>query len=92
MASVNAIEPLFLDPLDELGIGVNLDVYINEQMMQNKQMKIFLKDQEKRTNEIIQSQSSIPSTSTSTTGHIHSPPSEKGGTACRARVFQAQEQ
>ena len=48
MASANAIEPFFLDPLDELGVGVDLDVYINEQMMQNKQMKKFLKDQEKR--------------------------------------------
>ena len=83
MASVNAIEPLFLDPLDELGVGVNLDVYINEQMMQNKQMKKFLKDQEKRTNEIIQSQPSMPSTGT--IGHTHSSSSEKGGSSMSSK-------
>ena len=82
-ASANAIEPFFLDPLDELGVGIDLDVYINEQMMQNKQMKKFLKDQEKRTNEIIQSQPSMPSTGT--IGHTHSSSSEKGGSSMSSK-------
>ena len=58
--------------------------------MQNKQMKKFLKDQEKRTNEIIQSQPSMPSTGT--IGHTHSSSSEKREAACQARVLQTQKQ
>ena len=74
-ASTNAIEPLFLDPSDELGVGIDLDVYINEQMMQNKQMNIFIEGSRKRTNEIIKGQFSI--TSTDNIGHVQSSPSEK---------------
>lgn len=60
--ALNEDKQLFLDPADTL--GVDLDVYIDEQMMVNEKTKNFLKEQKQRTDEITKG-------SFLTTGKIH---------------------
>lgn len=43
---------LFLNPTDALGVGIDLDVYIDKQMMINDQTKEFLEEQKNRTDAI----------------------------------------